>query len=106
MLKAVLLFCWQKKSEVKYRYKVRVSFEISPASGSFFESTILMMVKSVNQKKNKKDLIFKEIQSYFGGAGVISSNTSRDTVTYKIQCLEQILNVILPHFGGGGVNTD
>lgn len=30
--------------------------------------------------------------------GVISSNTSRDTVIYKIQCLEQILNVILPHF--------
>lgn len=66
------------KNPLSIGWQVRVSFEIS---------------------LDKKDLILlEEIQSYFGGAGVISSNTSRDTVTYRIQSLEQILNVILPHF--------
>jgi len=65
-------------SNLSIGWQVRVSFEIS---------------------LHKKDLILlEEIQSYFGGAGVISSNTSRDSVIYKIQSLEQILNVILPHF--------
>jgi hypothetical protein len=40
----------------------------------------------------------EEIQFYFGGAGKISSNSCRDTMSYKIQSLEQILNVIIPHF--------
>jgi len=67
-----------KNPRLSIGWQVRVSFEIS---------------------LHKKDLaLLEEIQFYFGGAGKISSNSCRDTVSYKIQSLEQILNVIIPHF--------
>lgn len=46
---------------------------------------------------HKKEVsLLNEIQSYFGGIGKISSN--RDALVYKVQSLEQIINIILPHF--------
>jgi len=67
-----------KNPKLSIGWEVRASFEIS---------------------LHKKDLtLLEDVRSYFGGAGKISSSSSRDTVSYKTQSLEQILNIILPHF--------
>lgn len=60
-----------KNPKLSLGWQVRVSFEIT---------------------LHKKDLaLLEEIQSYFGGAGKISSSSSRDTVSYKIQSLYKYL---------------
>lgn len=47
---------------------------------------------------NKKDLeLLKSIQTYFGGIGTIYTGC-KDCVVFRVRSLEQIINVILPHF--------
>lgn len=41
--------------------------------------------------------ILEDIQAYFGGAGSIAKN-GKDTFKFRIESLEQISNLIIPHF--------
>lgn len=46
-----------------------------------------------------KDLdLLQQIQSFFGGVGKIRISTERNTATYSVSKLNDIVNIILPHF--------
>lgn len=44
--------------------------------------------------------LLKQIENYFGGAlrRKYSYNEGRQSITFRVHCLEQISNAIIPHF--------
>jgi hypothetical protein len=44
-----------------------------------------------------RDLILK-IQEYFGGIGYVSNPNKNSTVEFRVSTMEDLTNVIIPHF--------
>lgn len=49
--------------------------------------------------------LLKEIQSFFGGVGTIRIESNRDVVSYIIQDMKSIKNILIPHFENNPLQT-